>query len=197
MSGTPGNVIQSRDIQLFTEAYTSANAMPADSAAGTAPGGSWVDKGFTDGGIDARFGVTYSDVHVDQNIYPIYTIGTAGDVHMLATLAEATVSNLQQTTGQGAISTVNASSGVRGHTDLTIDGTVAVNYWSVLFQIKNSAGDGEDVRILGRRGIAKGTPQPKFVGTAKAVLPLDVQLYPDPSNSNQVIVWRDIIAALP
>ena len=197
MAVTPGNVLQSRDFGCFRQAYTSSNALPSDSAAQTSPGGSWVDVGGVDGGLDVRMSATYEDVHVDQNIYPIYTIGTNGDLHMVTNLAELTPQNLQFVTGQGALTTVAAGSGTRGHTDLTISGTIAVNYFSVLYQIKNSAGDGEDIRILLRKAIMKGSPQPKFSGGSKAILPMDAQGYPDSANSDQVLVWRDIIAALP
>lgn len=196
MSVTPGNVIQSRDFGVFRQPYTSTNAMPADSAAQTSPGGSWADMGGVDGGLDVRMSATYEDVHVDQNIYPIYTIGTAGDIHMVTNIAELTPQNLQFATGQGQLATVAAGSGTRGHTELKISGTIDVNYFSVLYQIKNAAGDEEDIRILLRRGIPKGSPQPKFSGTGKAVIPMDVQGYPDPNNSDEVLVWRDISAAL-
>jgi hypothetical protein len=197
VSITPGNVIQSRDFGIFRQAYTSLNALPALSAAQTSPGGSWVDMGGVDGGLDVRMSNTFEDVHVDQRIYPIYSIGTAGDIHMVTNLAELTPQNLQFATGQGQLSALAAGSGTRGHNTLTIDGTVVVNYFSVLYQIKNSAGDGEDIRVLLRKGLPKGSPQPKFSGTGKAVIPMDVQGYPDSANSDEVLVWQDITAALP
>jgi hypothetical protein len=44
-------ILQSRDIIAYIAAYSAANAMPADSAWGTAPGGTYRDVGYTDGGL--------------------------------------------------------------------------------------------------------------------------------------------------
>lgn len=197
MAITAAEAVQSRDIQLYTQAYASTNAMPTDSAAQTAPGGAWSDKGATSGGVDVRISAEYADAHVDQQIYPIFTVGTSGDIHLVTNLAQLTPQNLQQVTGQGALATVAAGSGTYGHVDLTISGAIAVNFFSALLQVKNATGDGQDIRIALWKSIAKGSPQPKFIGTALSVLPLDLQGYPDSANSDRVATWRDIITPLP
>lgn len=197
MAQDAAEVFRSGDLKVYAQAYNSALAFPADSAWGTAPGGSLVDKGFSNGGLDVHIAMTYDDQNVDQLIYPIFTIGTAGDVHLITNLLQITAANLQQSIGgQGTLSTVAAGSGTRGHTDLLIDGTVSVNYQQVYFDSKHP-GDGEALRQMIWKGIAKGNPQLKLIRTAAAELVFDVQGYPDTANSNKIMTWRDVIAALP
>jgi hypothetical protein len=190
-------VVQTRGLKVYTEPYSSGNALPADSAYGTAWGGSWVEKGFSDGGLNVNMSMNYDDVTVDQSVYPIFTIGTAGDIHFVTNLVQLTALNLQQAIGgQGSIATVAASSGVRGRTTLAIDGTVNVNYITVGYDIRHP-GDGEALRPIIWKGQARGNPQMSFTGTAKAAFPLDVQAYPDTANASRVMTWVDIIPALP
>jgi hypothetical protein len=197
VAGNAQNVLQSRDILAYIAAYSSANAMPADSAYGTAPGGTYRDIGYTDGGLGFNVGMQFTDVPVDQSIDPVAVIATGRDVHLTAQMAEFTAQNLKDATSQGSLTTVAAASGVRGHQSFTLDNTVGVNYLTVLFDVKMALGDQESIRFAGWRGQVRSAVQATMSSAAKVVLPLDVQLFPDPNNSNRVLEIRDILAALP
>lgn len=197
MAGNSQNLLQTRDILAYIAAYSAANAMPADSAYGTAPGGTYRDVGYTDGGLGFNISANFDDVRVDQSIDPVGVIATGRDVHLTAQLAEFTPQNLKDATSQGSLATVAASSGVRGHVDFTLDNTIGVNYLTVLFDVKMALGDAESVRFAGWRGQVRSAVQATISAGAKVVLPLDVQLFPDPNNSNRVLTIRDMTAALP
>lgn len=198
MTGSALNVQQGRDFAFYTAPYASTNAMPADSAAQTAPGVPWVDTGYSDGGIGFNIGTSYDDVRVDQEIDLVAIIPTGRDVRMSAQLAEFTLTNLQAAIGQGSTSTTAASSGVRGHTDLALSNTISVTYRSVLAQIKRSLStDQEDLRIAIWRGQCRSAVQTTFAPGAKAIIPFEVQAFPDPNNSNRVMTIRQVLAPLP
>jgi hypothetical protein len=190
------NVQQSRDMLMYEEPYASTNAMPTDSAWSTAWGGSWVDIGATDGGLRFNVSTTFSDVHVDQSVDPVLTVPTARDVRLSGTMAEFTTSNMKTATGQGTASTVAAGSGTRGHTDLAFDATIGLVYLTVGFDV-HASGDGESFRPVAWRAQARGNPQVQFSPTAKAMIPFELQCFPDPNNSNRILTLRKILAALP
>lgn len=191
------NALQSRDIIAYIQPYSASNAMPADSAHGTAPGGSWRDVGGTDGGLGFNIATQFEDVRFDQSIDPVAVIPTGRDMHLTAQLAEFTIQNLKDATSQGTTATVAASSGVRGHTDLLFDDTVDVNYMSMLFDVKHALADGEPVRFFGPRGQVRSAVQATISASSKLILPVDLQLFPDPNNSNRVLQVRRVLAALP
>lgn len=190
------NVQQSRDFLLYAQPYSAANAMPADSAWSTPWGGSWVDKGYTDGGLRFNVSATFGDVHVDQSIDTVLIVPTGRDVRLAATLAEFTMQNMKDASGQGTISALPATSGVRGHTDLAFDATLAISYLTIGFDV-HSSGDNESFRTVGWRTQVRGNPQIQFSATAKVGIPLETQCFPDPSNANRILMLRDVIAALP
>jgi hypothetical protein len=190
-------VIQSGGLLVYTEPYSSGNSFPADSAWGTAPGGSWVDKGYTRDGLAVNMGMNYEDVTVDQVPYPIFSIGTSGDIHFVTNLAQITAPNLKEVLGgQGTISTVAAGSGTRGHTDLLVAGELSVNYLSVYYDIKHP-GDNEGARFTLWKAQARANQAMTFQRTAPAQLAFDAQGFPDTANSSRIVTFRDVIPALP
>jgi len=195
MAGNAANVQQSRDFLMYQEPYSAANTMPADSAWGTAWGGSWVDVGYTDGGLRFNVAPTFADVHVDQAIDPVLVVPTGRDVRLAGNLAEFTTGNFKIATGQGTISTVAASSGVRGHTDLAFDNTLVLTYLTSGFDV-HASGDGESFRPVAWRAQPRGTPQVQFSATTKAMVPFELQCFPDPNNANRILTLRKVIAAL-
>jgi hypothetical protein len=195
MSGNALNVQQSRDMLMYEEPYSSANAMPADSAWATAWGGSWVDIGFTDGGLRFNVATTFADVHVDQVIDPVLVVPTARDIRLAGTMAEFTTGNIKTATGQGTSTTTAATSGVRGHTDLAFDNTIALSYLTAGFDV-HASGDNESFRPVAWRAQARGNPQVQFSATAKATIPFELECFPDPNNSNRILTLRKILAAL-
>lgn len=197
MAGTPTNVVQTRDIIVYSEAYSSAAALPADSAWGTAWGGSFVDLGYTDGGVDVNIGIDYQDVHVDQELDPVLIVASGRNVRLTTVLAEPTPANLNRAIGgQATLTTVAASSGVRGHTDADLNATLTLNYLTAGFDVR-LPGDVEALRIIAWKAQGRGSPAIKFAADSKATIPLELQAFPDAANSNRVLRWRDISAALP
>ena len=198
MAGSALNVQQGRDFAFYDAVYASTNAMPADSAAQTAPGGPWRDVGYTDGGLGFNIGTTYDDVGVDQEIDRIAVIPTGRDVRITAQLAEFTLTNLQASIGQGTVTTVAATSGVRGHTDLALSNTIGVNYRSALAQVKRSlSADQEDFRIAVWRGQCQASVQATFQAGQKSIIPYEIRAFPDPNNGNRVMTMRQVLAPLP
>jgi hypothetical protein len=197
VAGNAQQVLQSRDIIAYIAPYAASNAMPADSAYGTAPGGTYRDVGYTDGGLGFNVGATFEDVRVDQSIDPVGVIATGRDVRLTGRMAEFTLQNLKDATSQGTLTTTPASSGVRGHTDFTMDNTIGVNYLTALFDVKHALGDGESMRFALWRGQVRSAVAGTISAAAKLVLPFEVQAFPDPNNANRVLTVRDVIAALP
>lgn len=195
MTGSATNVQQSRDFIMYEEAYASGNSMPTDSAWGTAWGGSWVDIGYTDGGLRFNVSTTFDDVKVDQSIDPVLTVATGRDIRLSGNMAEFTTANMKVATGQGTSSTTAATSGVRGHTDLAFDATIALTYLTVGFDV-HASGDGESFRPVAWRSQARSNPQVQFTATAKAAIPFEVECFPDPNNSNRILTLRKVLAAL-
>lgn len=91
MSVTPSNLVQGPAILWFAGFGT---AEPADSAVGSAPGGSWADVGGTQGGVNWEVDDTYEDQVVDQVAMPVGARFTKRAVTVTAKLAEATLSNM-------------------------------------------------------------------------------------------------------
>lgn len=197
MAGNSAQILQSRDIIAYIAPYSAALVVPADSAWGTSPAGTWRDIGYTDGGLGFNVENTFEDVLVDQSIDAVGVIATGRNVTLSAQMAEFTMQNLKDATSQGTLSTVAAASGVRGHTDLAFDNTIAVNYLGVYFDVKHALGDSESMRFVGWRGQVRSAIAATMSAASKVILPFEVQLFPDPNNSNRVLSVRDIIAALP
>lgn len=189
------NVQQSRDFIMYEEPYSSGNSMPSDSAWGTAWGGSWVDVGYTDGGLRFNVSTTFDDVKVDQSIDPVLVVPTGRDIRLSGNMAEFTTANMKIATGQGTSSTTAATSGIRGHTDLAFDATIALTYLTVGFDV-HASGDGESFRPVAWRSQARGNPQVQFSNSAKATIPFEVEAFPDPNNSNRILTLRKVLAAL-
>lgn len=198
MANSALNLQRGRDFQFYDAVYASTNAMPADSAAQTDPGAPWRLVGYSDGGITFNLGTTYDDVRVDQEIDLVAVIPTGRDFRMGTQMAEFTLTNLQAAVGQGATSTTAASSGVRGHTDLTFSNTISVNYRSALAQIKRSLStDQEDLRIAIWRGQCRAAVSTSFQPGATTIIPYEIQAFPDPNNANRVATMRSVLAPLP
>lgn len=197
MTVVPAQVVQTRDIVVYVAAYSAAAALPTDSAWGTAWGGAFRDMGSTDGGVNVNISYQFEDVTVDQLIDPVLTIPSGRNVRLATTLAEPTTANLKDAiSGQATITTVAAISGTRGHSDADLNPLLTNVYQTVGLDLKHP-GDGEAIRIIVWNGQGRGSPAVAFAPGAKATIPFEVQAYPDGANSNRILRWRDISAALP
>lgn len=197
MVGNAQQILQTRDIIAYIAAYSASLTFPTNSAWGTAPGGTWRDIGFTDGGLGFNVENQFENVTVDQSVDPVGVIGTGRNVRLSAQMAEFTMQNLKDATSQGTLSTLAAQSGVRGHTELAFDNTINVNYLAVYFDAKHALGDAEAMRFALWRGQVRSAVSGTINSGSKLVLPFEVQAFPDPNNSNRVLTARDVIAALP
>lgn len=193
-------VISGRDYKCFVAPWATAVVMPADTVAwGTAWGGTYVEEGYTTGGLHVTMGTSRTNIAVDQEIDPVFRVATGRDVHVDTTLAEITAPHIADATGQAAsqITTVAAISGTRGHTDLDFASTIVENYSSVGFDIRNP-GDGEPFRFLVHKGLAVGSPTLNFTPTAPAGIAFSIAALPDTTTTpTRILKVRDVIPALP
>lgn len=179
---------------VYTEPYSGSNAMPADSAYGTSPGGSWVNRGVTDGGMEVSIATTRGAINVDQYPDPVLRPVTGRSVTLKGNLAQFTDQALLVAVGQGSVATVAATSGVRGHDEFTLTSTVSDSYYSALLDVQDP-GDLEAIRTFVGYGLPSGTVNPKFgLATAAAMIPFEITAVPDPSTGN-ILKIRDIIQA--
>lgn len=197
MTVNSAEILQSKDMEVWLAPYSASLTFPTDSAHGTAPGGTWRNPGSTDGGLGFNVETTFEGVTVDQSIDEVGVIATGRNIRLSAQLAQWTMQNLKDATSQGTLTTVPAASGVRGHVSLNFDNTIGVNRMAVYFDVKHALGDQEPMRFFGPYGQVRSAIAGTISAASKLVLPVDVQLFPDPNNSNRVLEVRDVIAALP
>lgn len=186
---------QGRNFLFYDAPYSSANAMPAVDAYGTAWGAPYRDVGATDGGIQFNIATDYEDVHVDQLIDAVGVIATGRTITVEAQLAQFTIQNLQAAIGQGSTNTVAPSPGVRGYTDLSISNTINVAYRTAGFEVKRDLGDGESIIGIVWRGQNRSAVQGQLSASQKTIIPYQIQAFPDPNNGNRVFTLRDISPA--
>lgn len=195
-------VLSGRNFDMFTVPWHPSITVPPNTLVygtpwGTPAGqtGAWVAAGYTDGGLNFSAEVTRGEIRVDQELDPVLRPATGRDMRMGATLAEFTVANIKAATGQGAITTVAPTAGVRGHDDLDISSTISDLYLGVGFEIKHP-GDNEAFRVFGWKSL----PTAGFSGTVnpddKATIAFEATLLPDTSvNPARIMKLRDVLAA--
>lgn len=193
-------IISGRNFKVYTVGYSSTNTIPANTvlygtAWGTPAGQSaaWVESGYTDGGLNFSAEINRGEIRVDQELDPVLRPATGRDMRMGVTMAEFTVANIKAATGQGAITTVAATTAARGYDDLDISGTITDTYLSVGFDVQHP-GDSEALRVIGWKSL----PAAGFQGTVnpedKAVIAFEATLLPDTSvNPARVMKIRDVI----
>lgn len=187
MAFDQSKILASRDYKVYTVDWDSTNTIPADTVLygtgwGTPSGQTnpWVESGYVDAGLHFTSSVERSEIRVDQELDPVLRPATGRDVRMSTNLAEFTPSNILDATGQGALTTVAATTAVRGHTDWDLNSSIAENYISVGFDVQHN-GDDEAIRVIGWKAQVLGSPTFDFTADNKVVIPLEVQLLPDTS----------------
>jgi hypothetical protein len=190
-------VVAGRNFLVKAAPWDDTNAIPADTVVyGGAWGAPWVDRGYTNGGIQFNMNLTRGEVRVDQEFDPITRPITGRNITMSTGFAEMTPANLQLASGMGTIDTVAAGSGTRGHNDLIIDATLTDLYYSWGFDIRQP--DGEAFRVVIYKGLATGNPNPQFTPENAATIALEVSALVDTSTDpSRVALVRDVIPALP
>jgi len=204
MAFNQAKVLASRDYKVYVVDWDNDNAIPADTVlygttwgtVGTMPA-PWVESGYVDGGLHFTSSVDRAEIRVDQELDPVLRPATGRDVRMSTNLAEFSPTNILDATGQGAITTVAAGVGTRGHSDWDLNSTIAENYISLGFDIQHN-GDDEAVRVIGWKGQVMGSPTLDFTADNKAMIPLEVQLLPDTTvTPARIAKIRDIEPMLP
>lgn len=192
-------VVAGRNVILYSEPWLAANVLPLDTVSwGTTWGGTWVDMGYTQEGIEFELSVDRSEIYVDQEMDAILRPITGRGVVLRSTLAEFTPAHVQLGIGQGAVTSVAAGTGTRGHDDFDLTSTVADQFNSWGFDVLNP-GDNEAIRVIGYRCLATGGMTTGF-GKAddNAKIPIEVSALPDSSTTpSRILKIRDISAALP
>jgi hypothetical protein len=190
-------VIQTRDLLIYQAPWAAAgNAMPADTVLwGTTWGGDFAEVGYTNGGLEVRIGIDRADVRVDQELDAVYRVATGRDMGMRTTLAQISAANIKLATGAGAITTVAAGGGARGHDDLDIGSTLSEQFYSVGYDVKNP-GDSEAFRFLVFKGLPVGSPTIGFSPDNPAGIDFDILATPDTSTTpTRILKIRDVIPA--
>lgn len=204
MAFNQANVLATRDYKVFTAPWDEENDLPADSVEYATAWGTvgampspWVESGYVDGGLHFTSSVERAEIRVDQELDPVLRPATGRDIRMTTNIAEFTPANIANSTGQGSTSTVAAGSGTKGHTDWSLTSTIAENYLSIGYDLQHN-GDDEAVRVIGYKGQVLGAPTFDFTADNKVLIPLEVQLLPDTSDSPaRIAKIRDIEPALP
>lgn len=193
-------VLATRDLIFYYKTYHSTNRLPANTVPwgttwGTPSGqtGTWVDGGFTQGGLTFSAEIARTSIRMDQSLDDVMRPATGRTVTMGAQLGEFDLDSLVAATGQGSVATLAATSDTRGHDEWSMGATVADNYYSTAFDILHS-GDDEPVRIVGWNVQPVGAQQWTFSPENSANTPFSVTLLPDSANASRVATIRDIIA---
>lgn len=197
-------VVATRDYKVYSVPWSSTNIIPADTVAyGTAwgtPAGqsaAYVESGYVKGGLHFTSSVERGQIRVDQELDPVLRPATGRSVQMSTNVAEFSPVHIKDATGQGAVTTVAAGSGTRGHDDWDLTSTITDNYTTIGFDISNH-GDSEAIRFIGWKGQVLGSPTLDITAEDSIVIPLELALLPDTSTSPaRIAKIRDIIAALP
>ncbi len=199
MAFDQSKVLATRDYKVYTVPWNASNTIPLDTVLygttwGTPSGQSapYVESGYVDGGLHFTSSVERAEIRVDQELDPVLRPATGRDVRMSTNLAEFGPSNILNATGQGALTTVAATTAARGHTDWDLNSSIAENFLTVGFDLQHN-GDDQAVRVIGWKGQVLGSPTFDFTADNKAVIPLEVQLLPDTSSSPaRIAKIRDI-----
>lgn len=186
-------VISGRNYQVFSAPWDDSNVLPSDVTVdyGEAWGAPYTNRGYTSGGLTFNMNLTRGEIRVDQEFDPVYRPITGRNVTLSCALAEMTPANLQLASGMGTLTPVAGAPTVRPHTDLAINSTVTDDFNSWGFDIRQP--DGWAFRFLIFKGLATGSPQPRFTPDALAEIALEISALVDTSTSpSRVAIIRDI-----
>jgi len=185
-------IVAGRDVIVYVEPWAAANTFPTISAWGTSPGGSWVDQGYTKDGAHVQWRMQYQEYTVDQQLDPVARIPSQRDLRLRANLGQIDSASMVNATGQGTSTSVAATTGVRGHNDFTLTGTIAATYFSSYFDVRSPV-SGEAARIVGWQGRSVGDINIDFHIPDLAQVNMEFALVPDTSVSPARIAQIQVI----
>ena len=203
MAFDSSQVLSSRNFRIYVASWNSTTILPLDSvdygtAWGTPAGqtGAYSDMGYTDGGLNFNVSIDRGAINVDQELDPILRPATGRDTRLSTNLAQLTPANILSATGQGAVTTVAATTAARGHTDWDQDGDIDDIYLTVGVDIQHN-GDSLPARLAVWKGQVLGGMSITLNPTDKAVIAFEIAALPDTSTSPARIArYRDIVAQL-
>lgn len=193
MAKAPLKVQQTRNIAARLAAYSASNAIPANTVVWDGTwGGTWTDAGYTSGGLHFSTEVNRSGIEVDQELDPIFLVATGRTAVMNTNLSEFDVDSIVIGTGQGAVTTLAATTAARGYEEWAMGSTISDDGYAIGFDIDGR--DGEPIRFIGWNGFPNAGMTLDFVkeSTSGALIPLSFQLTPDANNSNRIATIRDV-----
>lgn len=193
-------VFASRDLIAYQAPWDPDNAFPADSVLFGTPWGTvgtmpspWVNLGYTEGGLHLRTQVDRGAINVDQTPDPVLRPVTGRDTRLSTNLAEFDPDTVVMATGQGSVTTVAATTALRGHQQWDLDSDINTDYQSLAFDSLHP-GDQEALRAAGWKGIVLGSPQFDWQPTAALLTPFEIACVPDTSVvPARIAAIRDII----
>lgn len=174
-------VVAGRQFWVWNKAYNSANAIPADTIVYGADFTGYTKLGYTSGGLSLNWNLQRGTINVDQELDPILRPAQSRSLTMESNLAEFLPANMVLATGQGAVTSVAASTGVRGHDQYDVTSTIVDAYNTVIYDIQQQ--NAEAIRVVAWRGLATGSPQPRFEPNNPALMAYQISALPDTSTS--------------
>lgn len=189
MPATVNEIFAGRDVICYLEPFAAGNSMPAQSAWGTAPGGSWVNEGYTKDGVAVRWRQQIQTYMVDQSLDPVTALPLSRDLRFVASIGQIDFPALVASTSAGsATGALAPSSGVATY----ILQSVAQNlYYSVFFDVRNPLTN-DFAHFVGwfTRGV--GDQEIRVHLPDIAQLNIEMQAFPDTSVSPARVAQFDM-----
>jgi hypothetical protein len=188
-------VYAGRSMILYSAPYADDNEFPALTVLyGTAWGAPWVDRGYTQEGVEWEITHDFSDIEVDQELSAVLTVPSGQTAVMRTNLAEFKMDNIALATGQGEVTTT-AAGVARGEVLYELTGDIADNLYSWGMDFRKND-DGEALRVAIWRGKSIGAMAATFgVADANPRVPVEVRGYPDTAGTpaRRIMSVQDVL----
>jgi hypothetical protein len=192
--GNANSVLATRQFKLLYKAFDDTNALPADTVTYEDAVSGYTDVGYTSGGLSFGIDQSRNEIRVDQEFFPVATPLSEVSVTMGAELAEITPANLLAATGLGAVSTVAAASGTRGHDDWDVTSSFTESTRTYLARALMP--DNEVLNISLWKAQATASADMTIEPDNPATIGLEVTGLVDTDNSGRIVTVRRVTPAL-
>ena len=180
MPQTINEVLAGRDIIMYTAPWSAANTFPTDSAWATAPGGAYVDYGWTKDGVAIRWRQQIQSYMVDQSLDPVTALPMSRELRFIGNIGQVDMPQLVAATSSGSASGVAAPGS--GTADYILDGTPRNLYYTVYFDVRNPLTN-DFARFVGWRCRRVGDIEIRIHLPDLAQVNVEMQAFPDTSTS--------------
>lgn len=143
---------------------------PLDTAVDSAPGGTWVDGGGTNGGVTVNVTAEWAELEVDQIIETAERRRTKIEVVLSTSLAEVTLENLTRALNQD-ITTIDTGVGFEA-IDVVPDDPFTPFYAAVI--IDGRAPAGQRRRVIGRKLLNTADVEQAYSKGDQTLLPVEL-----------------------